>query len=325
MKQYFSFNLRSERFVAPLLGAWFVFVVAVVLIALFGIDTVDESMTLVNGRWLLEMLCSALLQYALWVAALMFVLRPVVQHTIGAIMFDETPCEFNLDKQRYVREVLVGVALSVLTFGIYAPWFVVRLIKTFADAASYKFDLFTFKGKGMTLFAVIVLTSVLPVAVIALVSMSLGLDQAVEPIDMMSFAPLWGLLLSIVELFFVALSMVLVYRWVLDATCGSKVVTTRMMPLSATGFIMWQIILSIITFGLYAPMAELRIFRYVAEHTYLVGPDSESRYGVTIRAWRDWGWLWLQLLLLLVTLGVYMPWYYTKIVNRFGSRLFIEQ
>ncbi|MBQ1964602.1 MAG: hypothetical protein II358_04180, partial [Tidjanibacter sp.] len=79
-----------------------------------------------------------------------------------------------------------------------------------------------------------------------------------------------------------------------------------------------------LTLGLYAPAAELRTMRYVARHTYVEGEEQKpKRFGMSLRMWSDWGYLWVQTLLLLVTFGLYLPWFYAKVMSRFTERLYV--
>lgn len=323
MKRFFSLNVRTRDLLWPMLGLWYFVIILSGCVVAHSEAAAVSVMTVVNGAFLLQLLLGVAIQIALWCGVALFLL-PIMKATIRAMQLDNTSFECEYDTRRYVGLVVGGVSLSVVTCGLYLPWFLVRLMKFFTDGVSHKFNLMSFRGKPMRLFAITILTLILPLIVMGMVSAMLGYDASVQSLDMMSFAPLMGLAVAIVGLFFVSLYVILLYRWMINMTYGDKVITTRMESLSATGFVMWQIVLTFITLGIYAPMAELRIMRYVAEKSVVVGEDGEKSMGLHLRPWRDWGWLWVQTLLLILTLGVYSPWYYAKAMNRFGSRLYVE-
>ena len=177
----------------------------------------------------------------------------------------------------------------------------------------------------MRLFAISILVAIVPTVVLTMVAAMLGGGAMMGAIDMMSFAPLLALGVVVVEFFFVALYLVLVYGWMVNLTYGDKILTARLSVLPATGYVMGQIFLTLLTCGLYAPMADLRIMQYIADRCVVVSPDGEEKsMGLRLRSWRDWAWMWGQVLLLSITLGIYLPWFYAKVMNRFGGRLYVE-
>lgn len=326
MKQFFSLNLRGRDVVWPMLGWWLLTVLYVLGIVVRLLAAPESGMTVVDWEFALHLLVGFALHTAFGVGVAL-VLLPVMKRSIGALSYGGESFECDYSIRQYVGLVVGGVALTVLTCGLYLPWFITRLMRFFCEGVSHSFHLMTFRGKAMRLFAISILTLVLPVvAVVALAQHSDLLDPTKFSFDMMSFGPLLGLGVVLLEIFCVSLFVVLLYRWWEDVTYGDKVVTTRMPLLSATGFVVWQGVLSLLTAGLYAPMASLRMMQYVAERSVVVGADGEEkRLGLRLRSWRDWAWMWGQMLLLVVTFGIYLPWFYAKTMNRFGGRLYVEE
>lgn len=92
----------------------------------------------------------------------------------------------------------------------------------------------------------------------------------------------------------------------------------------ATGKIGIELLLAVITFGIYFPMAYLRLYRYFAEHTksnivngqqILMGYDGDLL--------SDFFFMWGQILLTVITLGFYYPWAFSRIVHRVLIQTFL--
>lgn len=60
-------------------------------------------------------------------------------------------------------KVLLGFFLSIITLGIYIPWFIKDITGFFVDNSSYDSETMKFKGKGGKLFVIITLSLVLPI------------------------------------------------------------------------------------------------------------------------------------------------------------------
>ena len=326
MKQYFSLNVRGRDLVWPMLGLWLLMVVLTLGIVVRLLAAPESVMTVVDWTFALRLLVIFAVQTAFWVGVAMTLL-PVMKHSITALSYGSEAFECDYSTRQYVGLVVGGAALSVLTCGLYLPWFITRLTKFYYNGVSHSFHLMTFRGKAMRLFAITILTLVLPVvAVVVLAQYTDLLNPSNFSFDMMSFGPLLGLGVVLLEIFCLSLFVVLLCRWWVDVTYGDKVITTRMSTLSAAVFVVGQTLLSLLTVGLYAPMASLRTMQYVAERSVVVGADGEEKpMGLRLRSWRDWAWTWGQMLLLVVTLGLYLPCYYAKMMNRFGGRLYVEE
>lgn len=321
----FSVKLRGGQIVWPVLLILLLAVVGAICsggcLAFMAQDGVDGytavGWPLVGGLALL-----LVVMLAVDVAAMLLSLR-VLRTGLEAITYDGVAVETDYKPARLVGIVLSGVALTFITCGIYAPWFAARLMRYFADGATHKFNTISFRGKGMRLFAYVVLALVVPIAITTLV---LGISVVeLEQGGIDSFAPLIVLAVGLLSLLSIALVSVLVMMWSIDFGYGQKVVRCKMPLWQSMWFVAGQVVLIVLTLGLYAPMAELRIYRYVARRTYIIGDGGEEgRFGLVLHPWRDWAWVWVQIVLTIITLGIYTPWFLANYFSRFGSRLYRE-
>jgi len=73
--------------------------------------------------------------------------------------------------------------------------------------------------------------------------------------------------------------------------------------------------MSVITLGIYSPVASLRLFQYFAERTIARKEISMKKFGYDLAAGDDFQFIWGQILLCIITFGIYFTWAYCKINN----------
>jgi hypothetical protein len=105
----------------------------------------------------------------------------------------------------------------------------------------------------------------------------------------------------------------LVYRWYMNFLCAGVSVRWKTEFWPACLYIFGQLCLTIITVGIYWPAAFLRLYEYFAGQTVFEREGVEiGRLGFEGALGKGFGLLWGQTLLCIVTLGVYIPWGYSK-------------
>jgi len=93
----------------------------------------------------------------------------------------------------------------------------------------------------------------------------------------------------------------------------------------ATGKITIELIFAVITFGIYFPMAYIRLYRYFTEHTKSnVVSGIQISLGYEGDQFSDFLYTWGQILLTVITLGFYYPWAFSKIAQRVFTGTFLE-
>lgn len=222
----------------------------------------------------------------------------------------------------YYKRLLLGALLCVISCGLYLPWFVADLTKSLVGGISYKGVKFDFHGTGVDLLSILVLGLILPFVVLVVV---LGVVTAGGIFAESVVANIVGMVMIMAaSIAIYSLSYALLARWMLRLSYGDKVIKSNFSLLGAILYIVEQWAFTIFTLGLYAPMMSLRIMKYfVSEITYGEGRDC-VRLGMRLRSWRDWAYVWGQMLLVVVTLGIYTPWCYARLMNRFVPRIYID-
>ena len=83
-------------------------------------------------------------------------------------------------------------------------------------------------------------------------------------------------------------------------------------------------VLAVLILGFYFPMAFIRLYRYFAEHTksnlvegkqILMGYDGDQLSAFFF--------IWGQVLITVITLGLYFPWAFSRIVHRVLSQTYV--
>jgi uncharacterized membrane protein YjgN (DUF898 family) len=241
---------------------------------------------------------------------------PFLRRIVPAATFDGLPFAFRGAVGRYLGLNLMGLLLSLVTLGIYYPWYVTRVTRYLVAEASYKGQPLEFTGRGGRLLLVFLASLVAPGVIIGvLVAPSLrgsgaGLFFGSLP------GVLLAVLLALVALAFFSGYVYGFYRWLFtNLRCGEHAVHWNAELGPSVAFVWLQLLLSLVTAGIYGPAAAIRLYRYFAERSALAARDGPpwGRLSFVGSTRRGFGLLWGQALLTLVTAGIYAPWALARI------------
>jgi uncharacterized membrane protein YjgN (DUF898 family) len=93
---------------------------------------------------------------------------------------------------------------------------------------------------------------------------------------------------------------------------------------SSSAKIALEIFLSVITLGIYLPLAGLKLYQYFSERTIARSETCTKKFGYDIEPLNDFLFLWGQYLLAIITLGIYYPWALCKISDRILGKTYAE-
>ena len=257
-------------------------------------------------------------------------------------------CEFHSGK--YIGIIISGLLLSIVTLGIYIPWFIQNLQRFFIHGASYNSHKFAFRGKGGRLFVIMTLAIFIPFLVVGFIvftvlnsNIEIWIYQVMVICSLVSIIYLtfkWmvdirykSYLIGLDTGFFravgkigiellLAVILVFLFQW-LSSVCIAIWWSTGLLP--TTGKIIIELVLGIITAGFYFPMAFIRLYRYFAEHTKgNIVDGKQITMGYDGDQVTDFLYIWKQILLTLITLGIYYPWAFCRIVTRVLNQTFLK-
>jgi uncharacterized membrane protein YjgN (DUF898 family) len=117
----------------------------------------------------------------------------------------------------------------------------------------------------------------------------------------------------------------LILKWMVDFRYKDYLIRWDTDFFPATGKIAIELVLAVITFGIYFPMAYLRLYQYFTDHTrsnivngkqILMGYDGDR--------FSEFFFMWGQILLTVITLGFYYPWAFSRIAHRILTKTYFE-
>ena len=262
-------------------------------------------------------------------------------------------CDYHAGK--YIGIVISGLVLSIVTIGIYVPWFVRNLNRFFVHGASYNSHKFAFKGKGGKLFLYITLPIFISFLLVGIVLFSL-----LNPgIDIQSPSYIWiyqvvviSILVSIIYLTFswmvniryknylirldtdfftamgkiaielvLAILLVFIFQWL---TSVFVILLWDADSFPVAGKIAVELVLAVTTVSIYFAMAFIRLYRYFTEHTKSNIVDGTMiTMGYDGDQLQDFKFMWRQILLTAITFGIYYPWAFSRIVARMLTQTYL--
>ena len=237
------------------------------------------------------------------------------------LTFKETSikCDYKIGK--YLGIIFPGLFLSIITLGIYSPWFISNIQRFFVDNSSYKDKNFSFQGQGGKLFLIITFSFIVPLILIGVI---VGATAKMHGIDIKN--PSMTFFRQIIPLIIMVPFLYLFYKWRVNFKYSDYHIKWDTEFWSSIGKIFLEAVLSIITFGIYLPLAFLRLYKYFAERTKSNQADNQSiRFGYDIDQLNDFKMIWGQILLTAVTLEIYYPWAFCKVTQRVFGKTYMEK
>ena len=320
MKRELDFQLDGKKF-APLFLAFFIpWLILEVLLVVQSRRA--ESMTASTaGIFLLVLLILALL----FLTILFYI--PILRKLIPAVFFDNRPLHFQGSMGKFLGLNLLGIFLTAITLGVYGPWYLTRITRYLVGEVSYNEQRLEFTGRGGRLLLIILLTILVPMIPRVLVELRLDSTLSGSSLAMNPFqAFMLQLLAQLIFWSFIAAYLYLIYRWFftnLRYVDNALSWSSSFWP--SVSLIWIQMLLSVLTLGIYLPAAYIKIYRYLVGHTEIqFEQKAQGRLGFQGQTGRGFGLLWGQTLLTIITLGVYTPWALAKVGKWFLSNTYVE-
>lgn len=308
MKHYFGFNLTGRKLLPVWLTFYAFFIIPYVLIVikLENIQPGENPPVFIFPSVIGLIIIAFLLTF--------YIAKLIIEH----INYKEEAIIFNGSFARFARTILFGLFLSIITLGIYMAWFIRDLHRFFVDNSAYNSNTFKFNGRGGKLFVILLLSLYLPIILLTIVMTKILMGNTGQ-IDS-SIVYVQQLIMWIIMIPY----MYYVYKWMIDIDYKGYNISWETNFWNSCGKIAIEILLSIITLGIYMPMAMLKLYKYFTDKTFAKSGDIKRRFGFDSDNMNDFLFIWGQLLLTIISLGIYYPWSISKVGNRLMSKTYLE-
>ena len=311
MKEYFNFNLKAQK----LLPVWLIFLVVFMVPYVYLMVNIKDFIDPLHPTSILGFY-GIMFVIVIFAYALLFY---VVKLTIEGIEFKGTHFVFDGTFGQFIGKFILGTFLSVITLGIYSPWFITKMQKFFVNHTSHESKNLEFAGSAGKLFKIFLFSVFLPMLIL------IGIMVVLQIKNGLTDSKLIGYYTNGITLFIMIPYMYFFYKWMVNVKFKEYAIRWETGFWNSCGKILLEIILSIITIGIFYPLAILRLYQYFLDRTFAVSESHKKGFGYDLEAGKDFLFIWGQLLLILVTLGVYYPWSYCKINSRILSKTYTEQ
>jgi uncharacterized membrane protein YjgN (DUF898 family) len=330
MKNYFKFNLTGNK----LFPVWILFMVLFLIPYIYvqfklqdfkAVQTHDphETMERLGSmfKWYGFMFFLIIIEYV--------ILFFIAKLSIEAVEYKEKTFSFIGKFGQFLSVYIPGFLLSIITIGIYSPWFTANVMNFFAQKSTYNSNNLEFKSKGSDLFLIMLFTLIIPMLVlmfiIGAVVLILKMRGLLQQPASNPLSYVFAVLMLLLILAMVIPYMYYVYKWGVNFKFKNYNIQWETTFWSSALKIALEILLSMITLGIYTPLAVLKLYKYFAERTIAKSETSSKKFGYDMEPGSDFLFIWGQLLLGLVTLGIYYPWAYCKVSERVLSKTFSEE
>lgn len=309
MKNYFGFTLTGKK----LLPYWLLMYSAIIALyfVLFFVMRQTQFGAAHAGIMPLILLLLMFLVYSIS----FFLIKPILNH----IRYKEDFLSFDGTFGRFFGVFMGGLFLTIITLGVYLAWYTRKVFRFFVDNTTLKGDAFAFKGTGGRLFLILLLSMVLPIALFSVFVVSMQVTHASSEL-LVAGSLFYQLIMSFIMIPY----MYLVYKWMVNVTYKHYSIQWQTSFWSSIGKLFIEIFLSIITLGIYAPLAFVRLYAYFIHRTVAQSDDATRLFVFEPDPFNDFLFLWGQILLTIVTLGIYYPWMICKVSSRFLGRTYLE-
>jgi len=300
MKRYFSFVLNGRE----LFPVFIVFYIPFVLAygGIFLVIGLSNRKIMPMGGYLIALFSCIAVLFVLYCVFTILFSRKI----IPAFSLNGTPFSFECSVMKFLGLNVAGALLSAVTLGIYTPWYLTKVIRFLTAGIGYKSKRLAFLGKGGRLLVVMLLTVCVPTVI--LVALTLTVLRSFDG------KPYYQPVLQILSMILLTPYLYEVYNWMVNFRYGNRIIGWNTRFIGSVLRILLQMVLTIVTAGIYYPAAVLWLYRYFALKTEVVSSDgSKGIFGFDGNIAQGLLVMWGQILLIIVTLGVYTPWGICKI------------
>lgn len=324
MKTYFSINLTGRDWAKPYSVFWIIYLVLNIQIQAYSRPE-SQIYSNLGLYFFITFLCTVglIIIQAVFTVIFMRIILPKV--SVNGKSFS-----FSGDIKTFLKINIKGLLLTIITLSVYMPWFARKYWSYLVKETSFDETNPEFLGKSKKLLKYYLLLCLLPAILFSVIfGVLLGLHLVNTGSDYTSetggAVSLWTTLISVLIMIILIPFIYLFYKWYVDIRFKDLEIQWKTSLWPSCGYILEQVLLTIVTLGIYWPSAALRLYGYFIERTVLIRNGSIiGRLGFEGRIKQGFGLIWGQALLTLVTLGFYFPWAFSRVAGWVAEGTFHE-
>ena len=303
MKKYLSFHLKGEE----------IFALIIVILLVVAIPSVffafNKYRDLIEKPEFLPLISLSVGVLIMFVIVLILGLL-ILKKSIESVEFNDARFVFEGLPGEYLLIILKGIFLTIITIGIYAPWFQKDLTAYYVGKTKYTEKNFSFHGKGGDLFVIIIAGVAMPLIIV-------GLIFGWETFEESSYSSFKAYGMNILQTILLSPFVYFYYRWIVNVKFDNFHALIDSNKYEGISVVLVQTLLAAITFGIYFPLAGLKIYKYYLNHIVVSGEDGDKiHFEYDMEETEDFLFIWGQTLLSVITIGIYIPWAYCRIMER---------
>lgn len=241
------------------------------------------------------------------------------------IQFRGKSFSFTGSKGEFVSLMLVCALLLIGSLGFYLPWFMTRITRYIVGHIQYENTPIQFEGTPKKMLQYYLLGFLLPFTVwlfsfafVYALSINTGFLATEEQIISLSLLAIGSMILFTLPFFYY------LNKWKVNFSWKNYRVFWNTSFWNSIFFILGQLVLCVITLGLYGPMFLLSLIQYFVNRTVLEKEGQPAGHFEFTRERGGFAFFWGQILLSLITLGIFLPWAYANILRYVLSHTAIE-
>jgi uncharacterized membrane protein YjgN (DUF898 family) len=252
------------------------------------------------------------------ILAILILATPILRKIISGVYLNDRPLVYSGKTGEFVLFNIGRGLLSLITLGIYFPWYTTRLMKYLFGRTSYDNNFVSFNGKGLNLFGLLLATLVFPMIIYSVAIVSFAKEYS----DNIYFAVGSQAIVFLILIPY----MYCIYKWSVNFGFKGYSIQWETRAIPSMGMILGQFLLTIITLGIYYPVALAKLYKYFMNQTAARKQGSLGySFNVSFKYFDVWKTVWAQLLLTIITCGIYGAWAYCRVIKVFVDNTSIKK
>lgn len=297
----FSFKLKGKDWIGLYLAALAFYGIPAIAIQFISRKMQHDPQNFTNILYFFGL-------FAVMMFSLLILITPIIKRFIENIYLGDNSLKYSGKISEFVLLNIGNLLLCLITLGIYFPWYVTKLWRYILGRTSYNGNKFIFNGKGLHLLGLLLATIVFPMILysIAISFFGKGLN------DKLTFIVVNQIIVILIMIPYIYW----VYKWMMNIGYKNYLIKWETNSIQSMVKILKEILLTILTIGIYYPVAVTKLYEYFIKLTTVSQQEIKVySFNAKYNYLNIWKIMWSQILLSIITIGIYGAWAYCRIAK----------